>query len=503
MVPRRLPYYASLASILALGVALALRIPNESNPQLSPKATQRQHQQQQPNLLEILSGPPPGSSDHLNQQACLLHHAGSFHVLPHSSRAADVLNLWTASSSCDHSNVTKKPEGWEKLAQIPSQTLRHVLIAAREIVVPQESSSEPLQTSTGQAQAWMYQMAHLVYETSSSESLQDEPTSSRPLVWQQSSLYDIQLGSEQQQGLFEHDLSDKVKLIHLEPNFAIFVADDQGLSLLDSILPPDTRLNRLSLERRRASPSANEVASPSKPEPLFEKPRYNPLVDTIISSDALSIKNLRADVRILTGEDRLIDSVGWKSRHSSTYGARKAAEWIKGEMTKYLGDLPGAKCSLQEYEKYFSPNVVCVIPATEGGEGSVQVEGGKEEEEGIVLISAHYDSRGSFGLVDAPGGDDDGSGTTALLGIARSIGRFKIDFASEVHLVAFSGEEQGLVGSQHYAKRLDLDRSKVKLALQMDMLAYRKQGEPLQIAFPDKLATVSATKHVQRIAQTY
>lgn len=39
-----------------------------------------------------------------------------------------------------------------------------------------------------------------------------------------------------------------------------------------------------------------------------------------------------------------------------------------------------------------------------------------------VIISAHYDSRGSFGRTRAPGGDDDGSGTTSLLAIARAIG---------------------------------------------------------------------------------
>lgn len=48
----------------------------------------------------------------------------------------------------------------------------------------------------------------------------------------------------------------------------------------------------------------------------------------------------------------------------------------------------------------------------------------------------------------APGGNDDGSGTTMLLALARHLGQHKIEFEREVRLVAFSGEEQGLVGSQ-------------------------------------------------------
>ncbi len=68
-----------------------------------------------------------------------------------------------------------------------------------------------------------------------------------------------------------------------------------------------------------------------------------------------------------------------------------------------------------------------------------------------VLISGHYDSRGSFGSTRAPGGDDDGSGTTALLAIARTIARKGVTFHHSVELVAFAGEEQGLLGSRAYA----------------------------------------------------
>ena len=69
-----------------------------------------------------------------------------------------------------------------------------------------------------------------------------------------------------------------------------------------------------------------------------------------------------------------------------------------------------------------------------------------------ILLSAHYDSRGSFGSTRAPGGDDDGSGTVALLSIARTIARTGVTFKKNVQLCAFAGEEQGLVGSRAYAR---------------------------------------------------
>jgi Zn-dependent M28 family amino/carboxypeptidase len=63
-----------------------------------------------------------------------------------------------------------------------------------------------------------------------------------------------------------------------------------------------------------------------------------------------------------------------------------------------------------------------------------------------VILSAHYDSRGSFGSTRAPGANDDGSGTVALLAIARTIKRRGIKFKTGVEFCAFSGEEQGCLG---------------------------------------------------------
>lgn len=53
--------------------------------------------------------------------------------------------------------------------------------------------------------------------------------------------------------------------------------------------------------------------------------------------------------------------------------------------------------------------------------------------------------------IRAPGGNDDGSGVLSILGIARIIKNKGIRFTSNVELVAFAGEEQGLLGSRAYA----------------------------------------------------
>jgi Zn-dependent M28 family amino/carboxypeptidase len=49
----------------------------------------------------------------------------------------------------------------------------------------------------------------------------------------------------------------------------------------------------------------------------------------------------------------------------------------------------------------------------------------------------------------APGDNDNASGIAAILEIARIL--FSIDLKYTIRFVLFSGEEQGLRGSEHYA----------------------------------------------------
>ena len=71
----------------------------------------------------------------------------------------------------------------------------------------------------------------------------------------------------------------------------------------------------------------------------------------------------------------------------------------------------------------------------------------------VILVCAHYDSR-MENLEDmnsrAPGADDNASGVAVLF--RSSSANFNFKLRKEYQLVFFSGEEQGLWGSTHYAK---------------------------------------------------
>jgi hypothetical protein len=86
----------------------------------------------------------------------------------------------------------------------------------------------------------------------------------------------------------------------------------------------------------------------------------------------------------------------------------------------------------------------------------VAIQRGTDEPNRVILITAHLDSRNSDNdnaTDDAPGADDDGSGTAAVLEAARVLSRYK--FRATIVYGALSGEEQGLYGGKvlaEYAK---------------------------------------------------
>ncbi|KAF9508137.1 hypothetical protein BS47DRAFT_1350717 [Hydnum rufescens UP504] len=268
-----------------------------------------------------------------------------------------------------------------------------------------------------------------------------------------------------------------LEVLHRSPSSALISVDSLHLSHLDIILPP----------------FIVPIALPSKPQPLVPVPaiaikriyallkslRFNPEIASILST--FSLPSMESDIRHLTGEDGL----GILSRHSFSKGARVAADWIQSKFEE-----TGALCRQSPFLSGYAPNVICRYAGTSNTTA-------------LVLLSAHYDSRGSFGSTRAPGANDDGSGITHLLAIARAIKENGIQFRSNVELVAFAGEEQGLLGSAAYARELKALDANITLMIQADMLAFHSPSEPLQIGFPDLIGLPEAAWLVANVSNIY
>ncbi|HEV2146403.1 MAG TPA: M20/M25/M40 family metallo-hydrolase, partial [Longimicrobiaceae bacterium] len=83
----------------------------------------------------------------------------------------------------------------------------------------------------------------------------------------------------------------------------------------------------------------------------------------------------------------------------------------------------------------------------------VAVQRGTADPERYTLMSAHYDSRVTDVMDStsfAPGANDDGSGTVALLEAARVLSRYRFD--GSIVYAALAGEEQGLFGGRILAQ---------------------------------------------------
>jgi len=92
-----------------------------------------------------------------------------------------------------------------------------------------------------------------------------------------------------------------------------------------------------------------------------------------------------------------------------------------------------------------------------------------------VLMTGHYDDASQDEYNWAPGADDNASGTVSLLAAASAVKDHHL--ANTVKFIAFSGEEQGLLGSYAYAEEA-YDRGDTILGVfNFDMIAYDGNGD--------------------------
>lgn len=259
----------------------------------------------------------------------------------------------------------------------------------------------------------------------------------------------------------------------------LWAVHESDLSLVDAMFPSIAHLTLLS-----SSAGSPRKLNDSRLEALFPL-QFSSTINQLVDA-SLRVDQLQKDVTWLTGEEALSPIY---SRHSVSEGARDAAQYIQHELS-----LAGGNCTLHHFQAGFAPNVVCHFPPSKAFSSNTSEH---------VLVSAHYDSRGTFGNINAPGADDDASGTAALLSIGRALSQSAVQLRRPVMLVAFAGEEQGLVGSRALAKSFRQTETDIVFALQMDMLAYRAPDEPLSIGFPDKIGSPVARELVMSAARLY
>ena len=154
---------------------------------------------------------------------------------------------------------------------------------------------------------------------------------------------------------------------------------------------------------------------------------------------------------------------------SPTRGIGAARTWLAGQFDG-LSKLPGAR--LRPFEDRFTepkgPRLPAPVEIVNVGAVLPGVDPARAKE--AIVLTGHYDSRATDvmdAVSDAPGADDDGSGTAMMLELARVMAAERP--AVTVYFVSVAGEEQGLYGSTHLAKRLKSEGVDVLAMLSVDI----------------------------------
>lgn len=175
-------------------------------------------------------------------------------------------------------------------------------------------------------------------------------------------------------------------------------------------------------------------------------PRQQAQIDRIVAD--ISPARIEATIRKL---------VSFKTRHtmsdtvSETEGIGAARRWIKAELERC-----GAGTRLQvAFDSHVAPisariskptevvNVVATLPGTQA-----------ESKDRMYVVSGHYDSRNTDIMDakgDAPGANDDASGTAAVMELACVMARHNFD--ATLVFMTVAAEEQGLLGARDWAEK--------------------------------------------------
>jgi len=97
-----------------------------------------------------------------------------------------------------------------------------------------------------------------------------------------------------------------------------------------------------------------------------------------------------------------------------------------------------------------------------------------------IVIGAHLDHLGQRGNEYFPGADDNGSGSTALLSIAKAIAANPTKPKRSILFMWFAAEEIGLVGSAHYVNNPILPLEKMVCMLNVDMVGRNEEKQDEQ-----------------------
>ncbi len=216
------------------------------------------------------------------------------------------------------------------------------------------------------------------------------------------------------------------------------ILDFDGEQYLVEVSPSDVeRLLSLRVMLGRVSLSGWK---PAMPAPDLPPVTANPMIEQMVAR--VNPDTVLSHVRRLQN---------YRSRYSTGDSCRAACEWVRQRFLAYGCDT----VIMQPHRTGHAPNVIGVRYGTAGRRNK------------YAIISGHIDS---YAASNAPGADDNASGTAATLEACRVTQGFR--FSQDLRFIAWTGEEFGLYGSEAYANEARARGDTILGVLNFDMIGY-------------------------------
>ncbi|MEP6787203.1 MAG: M20/M25/M40 family metallo-hydrolase [Acidobacteriota bacterium] len=179
------------------------------------------------------------------------------------------------------------------------------------------------------------------------------------------------------------------------------------------------------------------------------KAKPNPEITRMVAE--VSAKNIEATIRKLV-------SFGTRNTLSAqddpVRGIGAARDWLYGEYQKISKDCGGClDVQKQTFTTPANPPPRGRFPEATVLTNVFAVLKGTTDPDRVYVVSGHYDSMCNSptdAKCDAPGANDDASGTAVSLELARVMSKRKFD--ATIIFITVPGEEQGLTGATYFAK---------------------------------------------------
>lgn len=206
------------------------------------------------------------------------------------------------------------------------------------------------------------------------------------------------------------------------------------------------------------------------------------LAQTTVNRDPI-IAKMVAEVSADSLESYVRSMVGFGTRNtlstqeSSTRGIGAARQWVlkrfvefgkasNGRMNAYIDTVTLQPDGRRVDKPILLGNVMGILKGTD------------PNDQRLFIISAHLDNMRSSVMDregDAPGANDDASGVAAVMECARIMS--SRSFPATIIFIAFSGEEQGLLGANFLAAKAKKDDWKIEAMLNNDIMGSNNSNE--------------------------